>query len=358
MKSRNVAILLCALGFTTLAGAEDRPLMCFGTEPFWSLDLTQPGDARFSTPDGESVLYRGAAVSHPVLGETLWRGSHAEQGDVVAWLQNAECSDNMSDVRHPVTSRVSLPDGRFLAGCCRVVETAAEQAAPRTPEGGVWRLTLIGGAAPAGLSDLPRPVSVEFSDGRIRGFSGCNNLFGGYRIADERIQLGQLGGTMMACPGPAMEIERAFLAAFSGSPRFELDGDRLLLSGGESASLEFALEPPPQLAGSNWKVTAFNNNREAVVGVMGEGELTLSFGAEEVSGSAGCNRFWAGYSVDGETISFEPIASTRRFCGEDLMQQEQEFLAALASAVRWEIDGNVLDMHRADGQRAVWAVSQ
>jgi heat shock protein HslJ len=40
------------------------------------------------------------------------------------------------------------------------------------------------------------------------------------------------------------------------------------------------------------------------------------------------------------------------------MAQEAAFLAALASAVTWRIDGNVLDMHRADFERAIWAVRQ
>ena len=31
-------------------------------------------------------------------------------------------------------------------------------------------------------------------------------------------------------------------------------------------------------------------------------------------------------------------------------------LAALASAVTWRIDGNVLDLHRADSERAIWAI--
>jgi heat shock protein HslJ len=40
------------------------------------------------------------------------------------------------------------------------------------------------------------------------------------------------------------------------------------------------------------------------------------------------------------------------------MTQEKQFLAALTSAVTWSIEGNVLDMHRADGERAIWAVSK
>jgi heat shock protein HslJ len=42
-------------------------------------------------------------------------------------------------------------------------------------------------------------------------------------------------------------------------------------------------------------------------------------------------------------------------CAEELMIQEREFIAALESAVKWRIDGNVLDMHRADEERAIFA---
>ena len=35
--------------------AEERPLICFGNEPSWSVDLTQRGVARFSMPDQGSV---------------------------------------------------------------------------------------------------------------------------------------------------------------------------------------------------------------------------------------------------------------------------------------------------------------
>ena len=124
-----------------------------------------------------------------------------------------------------------------------------------------------------------------------------------------------------------------------------------------SAITGSAVEPPPQLAGVNWKVTSFNNNRHAVVGVIGEPSISMSFKDGQVSGSAGCNMFHGTYATDGGQIKVGPLATTRRACDEPLMIQEREFLAALASAVTWSIDGNVLDMHRADGERAIWAVA-
>ena len=49
-------------------------------------------------------------------------------------------------------------------------------------------------------------------------------------------------------------------------------------------------------------------------------------------------------------------ATTRMACAEPLMEEEQAFLAALQSAVTWSLDGNILDMHRADGERAIMAI--
>jgi len=351
---RIFAVLMFTVGFSTTAVSQDRPLMCFGTEPFWSVDLTEPGLAKFSTPDGEPVLYRGAAIHRDYLGESLWRGPSDEGGDLVVWMQDSACSDNMSDTVHPVTVRVSLPDRQFLAGCCRLIEPAAASAL----EGQTWQLVQISGAEPAGLASLERAVSVQFEDGRAWGFSGCNNFSGGYQLEGNQLQLGHFASTMMACPDPGLSIENAFRSAFNGSFEFTVDGDQLSATAASGESLLFKRVPPPQLAGSSWKVTSFNNNRHAVVGVMGDRGITLEFTAEQVSGSAGCNRFSASYTTDGNSISFSPAAATRMACEEPLMTQEQEFLAALASAVKWRIDGNVLDMHRADEERAIWAISQ
>jgi heat shock protein HslJ len=188
----------------------------------------------------------------------------------------------------------------------------------------------------------------------VRGFSGCNTFSGGYEVEGDRLELGQLASTMMACPEPGSSVEHAFQQAFAGTLEFGVDGGWLRVGD----SLRFERETPPQLDGSAWKVTSYNNNRQAVVGVIGDSDVTMSFGNGEVTGSAGCNRFHATYATEGNRIRLGPAATTRRACDEPLMTQEREFLAALASAVIWRIDGNVLDLHRADSERAIWAVSQ
>lgn len=355
---RTVATLCFILGLPALAAAEHRPLMCFGNEPSWSVDLTEPGIARFATPDTDPVIYQGSVAQLEHLGETVWRGSPANGRDLVVWLRDSTCSDTMSDTPHPVTARASLPDGRFLAGCCRLAAPGPEMASPPL-EGPTWRLTQISGAVPAGLATLTRAVTVQFEAGQARGFSGCNTFSGGYELQGDRLTLGPLATTMMACPEPGRSVEDAFQQAFKGALQFTIDGDQLVATAaGGGESLRFEREAPPQLDGSSWKVTSYNNNRQAVVGVTGDTEITLSFSNGEVSGSAGCNRFHATYAIEDNSIRFGPAATTRRACDQALMTQEQEFLAALTSAVTWRIDGNVLDLHRADSERAIWAVSR
>jgi heat shock protein HslJ len=353
-----VACLLSVAGFTGVVVAEDQPLICFGNEPSWSVDLTEPGVARFATPDQEAVTYRGQATRHAFLPESLWRGTPADGRDLVVWLQQSTCTDNMSGTQLPVAARVSTPDGRFLSGCCRVPTKAAGGSMPSPIEGSAWRLKHMPGAQSAALAQLNRPVTMRLESGRLSGFAGCNNFTGSYSLDGGQLKIGPVASTQMACPEPGSSIEAAFHKALSGTLSIAVDGDDLIATTASGDTLRFQKEPTPQLAGVKWKVTNFNNGRHAVVGVLGEPDITMSFKDGQVSGSAGCNQFHGKYSTDGNKLTLGPLATTRRACEEALMTQEREFLAALASAVTWSIDGNVLDMHRADGERAIWAIAQ
>ena len=114
--SRAIAIALCVAGLSVSAEAAEQPLICFGNEPSWGVDLTEPGVARFSSPDGQSAAYRGAAVAHDFLPETLWRGAQTDGRVLVAWLQHSACSDGMSDNVHTMVSTFRFGD-LDLKGC-------------------------------------------------------------------------------------------------------------------------------------------------------------------------------------------------------------------------------------------------
>ncbi len=215
-------------------------------------------------------------------------------------------------------------------------------------EGPGWQLVSADGNA----------ATVRFEAGRVQGFGGCNQITGAYTIDGDHVNVDSLASTMMACEPAVMDAESAFLAALGGRHRISFDAGRLTLAAARDAGARLVFEPVPTpgLGGVTWEVTGFNNGRQAVVSPLLGTTLTLSFEDGVIVGHAGCNRFQAAYTQDGDRLAVEPAGATRMFCdGEGIMEQEQQFLAALESATRWSIERGMLDMHRADGERVLTA---
>ena len=253
----------------------------------------------------------------------------------------------------PDRARVSMPDGAFLAGCCRI--PAAPQTESAALERTSWRLVSLPGHAPATLAKLERDVTARFEGGRVTGFAGCNTFTGPYTLKENRLSVGVLAGTMMACPEPAMSLERAFHAALAGTFSYAIKGNRLSLTADSGALLAFDKEASVTLEGGTWDVTGYNNGRQAVVSAIADTRLTVAFEKGTVTGQAGCNTFRATYSTEGSRITVGPAATTRKMCGDAVMTQEREFLKALETATTWTIDAGLLHLHRADGERVLVA---
>jgi heat shock protein HslJ len=101
-----------------------------------------------------------------------------------------------------------------------------------------------------------------------------------------------------------------------------------------------------QLPGTEWKLVSFGPlGRETPI-VDGT-DVTLNFGSDSsASGSAGCNSYRGTYRVQGNSITFSRLVSTRRAClDERANQQEQRYLAALESATRFRLDANRLTVY-------------
>lgn len=334
-------------------------MVCFGNEPSWSVQLNEPGKARFATPDEPAIDYVGDETRLDPLDEQVWRGrpTTGQSGDLVVFLNHTACSDGMSDKTHPVTARVSLSDNRALAGCCRIVAgaVAATTTVPSI-EAATWRLTSLRGLDAKALHVGEEPVTARFQDGRVSGFSGCNRFFGGYTLEGDRIVIGQLAGSMMMCAEASMTLEHAVTRSLAGTFQYAVEGKLLTLRNGTEPVLTFEALPPPSLEGVTWKVTGFNNGRSAVVSPLTGTMLSLTFKDGAITGTAGCNTFRATYTAGPGTIKVGSAVATLRACvGDGVAEQETEFLSALQSATVWTLDGRMLDMHRPDGERVLTA---
>jgi heat shock protein HslJ len=103
--------------------------------------------------------------------------------------------------------------------------------------GTTWKLVSYGplGAqipAAAGIQ-----THVDFGQaGEIGGNVGCNVFGGGYQVKKGRIIFTDMHMTMMACPEPQMGQESVVLQVLSGTVRFELQGNSLVIFGEDGTS--------------------------------------------------------------------------------------------------------------------------
>ena len=73
----------------------------------------------------------------------------------------------------------------------------------------------------------------------------------------------------------------------------------------------------------------------------------LRFEEERVSGNDGCNNFFGGYTLDGDSLKFGLLGSTRMACPQ-IEGFELVFNKMLSMTTRYRISGNRLDLFEDD----------
>jgi len=200
-------------------------------------------------------------------------------------------------------------------------------------------------------------VTLSFEDGVASGTDGCNRYSGAYTTSDLQLQFdGSMATTMMACTDPLMEQASAFTAALAQVRSYRIAAGQLILLSADDALLANLKRQDQVLAGTAWQVTAINNGREAVVGVLAETILTIKFSADgKISGSAGCNNYVANYTLTAAALEIGPAAVTRKMCSNPwtVMEQEQQFLKALETVATAQQEAGRLQLRTVSGALAV-----
>ncbi len=73
-------------------------------------------------------------------------------------------------------------------------------------------------------------------------------------------------------------------------------------------------------------------------------------GEGRVSGSGGCNIFHGEAKIEGNELSFGPLASTRKMCPKNVMAQEDAFFKILGSVSSYAIEKNELLLKDTSGK--------
>ena len=208
--------LICALMLPTVALAWRGG----GNEPFWSVTLEagQMQITRLGLPD---LTLDIIAQDRDGAGTRITAADLAQARDAVLTRRPAICRDTMTGMPHPETVTLALGKDWFT-GC----GGAPADMLVATP----WRITEIDGT-PA-LAEVPLELRFD-PEGRITVQGSCNGWFAGYHLTGERLGIGPLGATRMACPPPVMDQETHLFAALARVMRFDVTdaGALVLLSG-------------------------------------------------------------------------------------------------------------------------------
>jgi heat shock protein HslJ len=98
------------------------------------------------------------------------------------------------------------------------------------------------------------------------------------------------------------------------------------------------------IEGVEWTLVSLGGEKAAA-----DREVSAEFAGGRVSGLASVNRYFASYSVSGSQISVSEIGATKMAGPEPLMEQEQSFLSALATASSFSRSGDTLTITTAAG---------
>ena len=120
----------------------------------------------------------------------------------------------------------------------------------------------------------------------------------------------------------------------------------LACGGGETTS-----DP---LAGTSWQLQDYADpaNPGGMTTVLGAAIPTLEFGADStVHGTGGCNNYRGAYALQGDSLTFGPLASTMMYCGEEegVMDQETAFVTQLQSAAAYKLEDGRLHILDSEG---------
>ncbi|MGE0348134.1 META domain-containing protein [Hydrogenophaga sp.] len=108
--------------------------------------------------------------------------------------------------------------------------------------GSEWQLEDLGGR---GVLDRVQATLAFPEAGRVAGNGSCNRFFGTYTLMQDRISLGPMGGTRMACDEAVSDQEARYMAALQKAQRLEVQGTTMLMHvQGQDKPLRFTRTNP------------------------------------------------------------------------------------------------------------------
>ena len=223
---------------------------------------------------------------------------------------------------------------------------------PTPPVGLVGRIFLSTGVtvdgAPFALADGTR-IRLVFDNGTLSASGGCNIIGGDLDIDGDVLHFSGASMTEMGCEPARMAQDDWLVTFLTSNPSYVLDGFDLKLTSGTTVitllDREIA-EPDQPLTNLTWVLASFING-DAVSSVPAGVSSQFTFADDGTfSANFGCNSGGGSYAVDGDTITFSDVVTTKMACGGAGGQVEAAVLTVIGSEdpITFAIDAGSLTL--------------
>ncbi|NQE53647.1 hypothetical protein C5S29_08640 [ANME-1 cluster archaeon GoMg3.2] len=252
----------------------------------------------------------------------------------------------------------------FLMAMVMSVGSATELPASNfSLEGNTWTLTSFMEGDDMQLPRVNTTITAYFENGSINGNAGCNGYFGGYTVDGNELNISKVqGSTKMYCgPEEVMQQEYQYHEMLGNVTTYAIEENQLTLSTDDNVSLVYNATESPEfdLEGNTWTLTSFITGEE-VQSPLVNTTITAYFEDGNITGNAGCNGYFGGYTVDGNEINISKVqGSTKMYCGpEEVMQQEYQYLEMLGNVTTCTIEENQLTLSTDDNVSLVYNATE
>jgi len=227
---------------------------------------------------------------------------------------------------------------------------------------GYWVLKNMNGAdAKSQFTGALPTLQFNFAEGTISGTGGCNNYVGAYTYKNGIFSAPNLSVTQMLCSEDNNEGQ-FILELTNNANELSLVNGMLTVTRGGKQVLEFekgtatveeekkSLTLDSETLAGLWSLKVidgveasekFKGNRESVP------TLSFSFADNKISGSGGCNKYNATFSLTDGRLVVGPIMSTKMACPN--MEGETQFTQAIADTSNLSLPNeNILQLAKND----------
>jgi heat shock protein HslJ len=275
-------------------------------------------------------------------------------GFVVVGL--AACGDDPSDLPQPTTAGTAPetgaagtgPEASTSTSAATTTSTSAPPTTAATTAGALDGNTYVSTKV-EGFTLVPgTQVAITFDGQNISATAGCNTLASTWSVQGNVLMVPQMASTMMACNPPALMDQDTWLSAvLTSQPTIAVAGDTLTITA-QGATLtmtdqEVAI-PSQSIEGTTWTVEALNTANSSSTVPAGVRPPTLTFQGGTVAVDTGCNTGSGSYTLGNGTVTFGPIALTRKACIDPANQVEQQVVAVLDGTATVAIQGGTLTL--------------